>query len=229
MAGDLFHPGARGHGDEVCADAASHVACLRRLGSLDPTLLVYGTHTAPAVRPEPLLIALANASESAAQARVYPPPSRLGSDVVAPTADSSLAILRANAACSPVGSVPMPRCCATHSDVERIAPAELAARMQARTAPNIIDVRSLAEFDSDPFGRIPGSLLVPLEHLEAEAESIKALSGEVVLTCRTTLRSVLGAETLRRAGVGKVSVLTGGIIAWRAEGLEVETGREEVT
>jgi rhodanese-related sulfurtransferase len=228
IAGDLFHPGARGHGDEVCADRTSLSDSLRRLAQLDPTLPVYGTHSLPSARPEPLLAALAGATDSTSGPAVFPPPSRIGSDFVPPTSVSSLAILRANTTCTRNGAVRMPPCCQEAPEIERISPTRLAQRMHTNGPPHVIDVRSLAEFESDPLGRIPGSLLLPLEHLEAEADNIKALGGDVVLTCRTTLRSVLGADVLLRAGVAKVSVLTGGIIAWRAEGLEVDTSREAV-
>jgi 3-mercaptopyruvate sulfurtransferase SseA len=46
----------------------------------------------------------------------------------------------------------------------------------------------------------------------------------VLLTCADGVQSTLAAATLRRMGYAAARVLDGGVAAWRAAGLPVETG-----
>lgn len=94
----------------------------------------------------------------------------------------------------------------------------------------LIDIRELAEFRK---GHITGSLLAPRGLLEFEIHAlvertatdpaVAAEDRDIVLYCGTGGRSALAAETLDSMGYRKVKSMAGGIVAWAAAGLPVET------
>lgn len=113
----------------------------------------------------------------------------------------------------------MESCCLKESaGFATCGPGELNARLGRGTACRLVDVRDYAEFAG---GRIAGSALVPLAALEAGAAGMDR-SGEVVLICRSGRRSREAARRLGAMGFDRVTVLEGGLEAWKGEGLPVE-------
>jgi len=98
----------------------------------------------------------------------------------------------------------------------QVAPGDVEARMKAGAA--VVDVRSTAEWRS---GHIIGSQHVPLGRLVSHMAD-KPRSQSVVLVCETGSRSAIGASLLTAAGFNDVTNLTGGIVAWRRDGLPLE-------
>ena len=88
----------------------------------------------------------------------------------------------------------------------------------AADAPMLLDVRGPDEFDG-PLGHIEGARNVPLPELAAHATEIAAAKRPVVCVCLTDKRSAAAAAQLAAVGVGEVSVLRGGMKAWREAGL----------
>jgi len=94
----------------------------------------------------------------------------------------------------------------------------------------MIDIRELAEYNK---GHIPGAVLAPRGLLEFEIHGIvdrTSASSEIapeerdiVLYCGTGGRSALAAETLNTMGYRNVRSMAGGIVAWAAARLPVET------
>jgi rhodanese-related sulfurtransferase len=84
--------------------------------------------------------------------------------------------------------------------------------------PLLLDVRRPDEFDG-PLGHIEGARNVPLAKLAAHETEITAARRPVVCVCLTDKRSTAAAAQLAAAGVGEVSVLRGGMKAWREAGL----------
>lgn len=223
LAGDLLTAGPWGHGDEVCGDRSAFEDSLCMLERLSPATRVYGNHDAPGSRPEPLGAALARACTSMLAPRPAVLASRMGNDFVAPTDSATFNFLRANSSCDPLVSEAGSSTSHEPAGFKRLAPGELAAALESPTPPHVVDVRSPAEYHEDGLGSIPGALLVPLDHLEAEADNLKALGTPIVLSCRSTVRSVLGAGVLERLGIQEVSILEGGILAWASEGRPVDS------
>ncbi len=97
---------------------------------------------------------------------------------------------------------------------------ELAPRLDEITAAKRwYDVRDPFEYRS---GRIPGALSYPLSELGFHLEKLKR-EGEVVLSCRSGVRSMTAARTLAYLGVLDRPVnLAGGILRWQELGLPVE-------
>lgn len=96
--------------------------------------------------------------------------------------------------------------------------AALRGRLANGPPPLVVDVRGSDEFDG-PLGHIEGARNIPLPDLPAHTAEIAAVGQPVVCVCLTEKRSAAAAAQLAAAGVGKVSVLRGGMKAWREAGL----------
>ena len=98
----------------------------------------------------------------------------------------------------------------------QIAPTDVAAQISEGTT--VVDVRSAAEWRT---GHVTGSLHVPLGRLVPHMAD-KPRDRPVILLCESGSRSAIGASLLTAAGFSDVSNLTGGIAAWRRDGLPLE-------
>lgn len=96
------------------------------------------------------------------------------------------------------------------------SPVEVAARMGAGAT--VVDVRSAAEWKT---GHIAGSLHIPMGRLVTQMAD-KPRSQPIVLLCESASRSAISASLLTAAGFTDVTNMTGGIAAWRREGLPLE-------
>ena len=90
-----------------------------------------------------------------------------------------------------------------------LTPNELAQRLTDKEDFALIDVREPYEWE---IGRIPGAQLIPLGHLRAAMASLDN-TREVVVYCRSGVRSADAARLLRSAGFRALN-LTGGILRW---------------
>ncbi|MGB5334706.1 MAG: rhodanese-like domain-containing protein, partial [Woeseiaceae bacterium] len=94
----------------------------------------------------------------------------------------------------------------------------------------LIDIREPEEFRR---GHLPGSVLSPRGLLEFEIHplvqrtatdpDVAAEDRQIVLYCGTGGRSALAAETLTNMGYRNVTSMDGGIVAWTAAGLPVDS------
>ena len=90
-----------------------------------------------------------------------------------------------------------------------LTPTELAQRLSDQEDIALIDVREPYEW---ALGRIPGARLIPLGELAAAMSSLDS-TREVVVYCRSGVRSANAARQLRAAGFRALN-LTGGILRW---------------
>ena len=81
-----------------------------------------------------------------------------------------------------------------------------------------LDVRTQAEFDQ---GHISGSKLIPLDQLPGRLAEV-AVDRDIVVICRSGVRSKEGMTILRNAGYSRAVCMTGGLIAWKAAGYSLE-------
>jgi glyoxylase-like metal-dependent hydrolase (beta-lactamase superfamily II)/rhodanese-related sulfurtransferase len=93
---------------------------------------------------------------------------------------------------------------------------------EIRDKVQIIDVRGKDEFDG-PMGHIPGAKLIPLDDLAKKAKSL-AKDKPIVTVCRAGGRSAQATVILTREGFTDVANMTGGMLLWRAQHLEVVGG-----
>jgi rhodanese-related sulfurtransferase len=96
--------------------------------------------------------------------------------------------------------------------------AQLDADAAPLVLPLILDVRGPDEFDG-PLGHIPGARNIPLPELAMHEAEIAGEGRPVICVCLTDKRSAAAAAQLTARGVGGVSVLRGGMKAWREAGL----------
>jgi rhodanese-related sulfurtransferase len=104
---------------------------------------------------------------------------------------------------------------AAHRVVERVAPGSLGHAVIISVDPS----------DAYQRGHVPGARWIGRGRLELSIDRAVADKGaRVLLTCADGVQSTLAAATLRRIGYAGACVLDGGLAAWKAAGLEVETG-----
>lgn len=85
----------------------------------------------------------------------------------------------------------------------------------------LLDVRTPAEYKED--GRIPGSVLIPVQVLPQYVKEIEKFKDKKVLVyCRSGNRSAVAARFLEQNGFKQVYNLKDGIIGWKRAGLPVE-------
>jgi rhodanese-related sulfurtransferase len=107
--------------------------------------------------------------------------------------------------------------CASH-----ISRLDLAARIEAGTAPPILDVRSLGEYEES---HLPGAVHVPFYAVLSRREELPARAGEpLVVYCEHGPRAGLARAGLWLAGAGEIRFLEGHMTAWKSDALPVESG-----
>jgi rhodanese-related sulfurtransferase len=84
----------------------------------------------------------------------------------------------------------------------------------------ILDVRETSEWTQF---HIPGAVVIPLGQLGDRLGELPR-DKAIVVVCHSGARSAMGLDIIRKAGFGKSSSMTGGLIAWQAAGYPVESG-----
>ncbi len=98
---------------------------------------------------------------------------------------------------------------------DRITAAALKDRLDMAHPPVVLDIRSGQERADKADQAIPGSLHVPLNHLEERLGEIP-IDTTVVVQCAGGYRSAMAASILKRHGISDVMDLVGGLSAWEA-------------
>ena len=105
-------------------------------------------------------------------------------------------------------------CMANPSGAERITAQEAKARMEKNPHAIVLDVRTEAEYKS---GHIKGAVLLPLDRLEAEAESVLPdKNAEILIYCRSGRRSAEAGEIMSALGYKNIADF-GGSLLWPYE------------
>jgi adenylyltransferase/sulfurtransferase len=98
--------------------------------------------------------------------------------------------------------------------VPEISVSQLKERMDQGREPYVLDVRQSEEYDISNIG----SHLIPLDQLSDRLDDIRAgKDDEVVVICRSGVRSARAVQMLRVAGFRHAFNLAGGILAWSDE------------
>lgn len=99
----------------------------------------------------------------------------------------------------------------------QITPQEAKVRMDKNPSCIVLDVRSPEEYAA---GHIPSAVLLPVEQIEAKADSVSQIlpdkSAEIFVYCRSGKRAGRAAAALTEQGYTNVSSI-GGIIDWPYE------------
>ena len=85
----------------------------------------------------------------------------------------------------------------------------------------VIDVRGADEFAGE-LGHLEDARNMPLNELPHRIGELAPLEGrEIVLVCKTQMRSAGAAATLKNAGFRNLAVLRGGMVEWNRRGFAV--------
>jgi sulfur-carrier protein adenylyltransferase/sulfurtransferase len=95
-------------------------------------------------------------------------------------------------------------------DVPKISATQLKAKFEQGEAFTLVDVREPFEYE---ISRIPGSKLIPLGELLGRLSELDS-ADEIVLQCKSGVRSAKALHLLQEAGFRKLYNLEGGINAW---------------
>src|SRR5579862_8192105 len=107
-----------------------------------------------------------------------------------------------------------------------IAAAELKRRLDSGEEVLIVDSRPMAEFRNMS---IPGALDCPgAELVYRVPDRLRSPESLVVVNCAGRTRSIIGAQSLRNAGLpNPIVALENGTMGWELAGLELARGRED--
>jgi molybdopterin/thiamine biosynthesis adenylyltransferase/rhodanese-related sulfurtransferase len=90
---------------------------------------------------------------------------------------------------------------------------ELKARMDRKDKFTLLDVREPSEYD---IARLPGARLIPLADVAVRANELDT-ADDIVVHCRSGVRSAKAIHILKQMGFKKLSNVKGGIRAWSDE------------
>jgi len=98
---------------------------------------------------------------------------------------------------------------------------DLKARLDwGEPALTIIDIRDRNLFNES---HVMGAISMPVAELVGRTQAALELDRDIYVYASTDDEATTAAEQLRSAGFEKVSVLRGGVAAWKAAGFPVET------
>lgn len=90
---------------------------------------------------------------------------------------------------------------------------ELMSRIEAETAPTILDVRTPEEFAA---GHVPGAINIPYTELDERYSELELEgSDELVVYCQSGRRAAIAEAALSELGFTNVRDLDGHIAAWK--------------
>lgn len=98
--------------------------------------------------------------------------------------------------------------------ISEMPPAEARPAVEAAYS-QFIDVRTAEEYSA---GHAYRAVNIPLDTLAGNLDKLEK-NEPVFIICRTDNRSRQAAEILKKAGFGRVVVVTGGTEAWQAAGM----------
>ena len=101
------------------------------------------------------------------------------------------------------------------NDVHQISPESLSVLVAQDQAPMIVDVRNADEYAGE-LGHIQGSINIPLMQLADRYQELAQYKNQqIVLVCRSGVRSTTAAALLTGLGFKQVYDLKGGMVRWK--------------
>jgi Rhodanese-related sulfurtransferase len=121
---------------------------------------------------------------------------------------------------------------AARARLERLTPQDAAEAVEYGAL--LVDTRPVEQRQRE--GAIPGALLIERNVLEWRLDPVSpsripeatSYDIEVVVVCRQGYSSSLAAASLRAIGLHRTTDLAGGVEAWLAAGLPVDTGPADI-
>lgn len=94
--------------------------------------------------------------------------------------------------------------------LENLKPDQFKERVNQKSRVLLIDVREPHEFKS---GHIPTAVNIPLSQLSGRVKEVSA-KNDILLYCRSGMRSKQAAKILKKHGISKMAHLQGGFLVW---------------
>lgn len=107
-----------------------------------------------------------------------------------------------------------------------VSAVEAVQHVKAGGATSVIDVRTGAEFEGE---HIAGSRLISLDELNRRAHDVRMVPAPRLLLCRTGSRAETARQRLEKLHIGGLTVIEGGIEAFRTAGGATEKGRARMS
>ena len=119
-----------------------------------------------------------------------------------------------------VFSLLLPSLSAGAAPAAEITQQQLLQRLDAGTAPLLLDVRRPDEFAS---GHVPKAINIPHTEIAKRLDELRPnLNNEVIVYCESGRRAAIASDILKQAGFTQVIHLKGDMKAWRQHGLPTE-------
>lgn len=100
--------------------------------------------------------------------------------------------------------------------IEYTTPEELARKLDCDECGLLLDVRAPEELHGE-LGHLPQAANIPLSQLKSRLSELAGHENrDIVVICRTGKRSEDAARILHEAGFKRITILKGGMIAWRS-------------
>lgn len=101
-----------------------------------------------------------------------------------------------------------------------VTPATVKAWLTAEQSVVFLDVREADEFAA---GHLPGAINIHYDQIASRADQLPHEHPIVIYCIHSAHRAPEAAKSLQALGFDNVSVLEGGIVAWQADGLTIQT------
>ncbi len=101
-----------------------------------------------------------------------------------------------------------------------LQPTDAQQELQADPKMRILDVRTVAEYQSH---RLPHAVLMPVQELADRLHELDRAASWLV-HCEHGHRSLWACELLAKSGFAQLANLSGGLAFWAGSGLPLETG-----
>lgn len=105
------------------------------------------------------------------------------------------------------------------SGVREVPAADAVAMHRSGDDVVYLDVRESNEWN---LFRIPGAVHLPLARVQEGVNEVIPLDRRVVVYCARGMRAAQAADAMRTLGYGRVTSITGGLMAWVEAGGELE-------
>lgn len=102
------------------------------------------------------------------------------------------------------------------ADFESISPKQANALLKNDTNITLLDVRTADEFSKE---HLEGSILIPVQELSVNLSKLDK-EKKIIVYCHSGMRSVAASRILAKNGFVPLNI-TGGISAWKSDGLGV--------
>lgn len=108
----------------------------------------------------------------------------------------------------------------------KVTAAEAVERVRQGGSASVLDVRTDVEFQGES---VEGSVQIPLDQLQSRADEARAIPAPRLLLCRTGGRADMALATLAKLGLSGMSVVEGGLDAYKRAGGETLSAGEHIS